>query len=157
MKALDLRCALSYLTFDSFQGSKFVPNLFFLGGSRKVGRGISPTLAPRGGGGAPCLSSWVSALKDCASESMNYCVAQGWVRGWPYPRTPTVAILSPYVPQVPIRLTATLSLPGVAISTYAKYCYHKLQKAALTGAKKVQMLLEKQGGANDSPAVHTEV
>ncbi|EAW82062.1 Rho GTPase activating protein 39 [Homo sapiens] len=25
---------------------------------------------------------------------------------------------------------------GVAISTYAKYCYHKLQKAALTGAKK---------------------
>lgn len=29
------------------------------------------------------------------------------------------------------------SFPGVAISTYAKYCYHKLQKAALTGAKKV--------------------
>uniref|UniRef100_A0A669QCQ0 Rho GTPase activating protein 39 n=1 Tax=Phasianus colchicus TaxID=9054 RepID=A0A669QCQ0_PHACC len=26
---------------------------------------------------------------------------------------------------------------GVAISTYAKYCYNKLQKAALTGAKKV--------------------
>ncbi|NXX99707.1 RHG39 protein, partial [Centropus bengalensis] len=26
--------------------------------------------------------------------------------------------------------------PGVAISTYAKYCYTKLQKAALTGAKK---------------------
>ncbi|XP_040847542.1 rho GTPase-activating protein 39 [Ochotona curzoniae] len=25
---------------------------------------------------------------------------------------------------------------GVAVSTYAKYCYHKLQKAALTGAKK---------------------
>ncbi|XP_077022580.1 rho GTPase-activating protein 39 isoform X2 [Tamandua tetradactyla] len=25
---------------------------------------------------------------------------------------------------------------GVAISTYAKYCYHKLQRAALTGAKK---------------------
>lgn len=25
----------------------------------------------------------------------------------------------------------------MAISTYAKYCYHKLQKAALTGAKKV--------------------
>lgn len=29
------------------------------------------------------------------------------------------------------------SLAGVAISTYAKYCYNKLQKAALTGAKKV--------------------
>lgn len=29
------------------------------------------------------------------------------------------------------------SFLGVAISTYAKYCYHKLQKAALTGAKKV--------------------
>ncbi|KAI1243687.1 hypothetical protein IHE44_0001330 [Lamprotornis superbus] len=27
-------------------------------------------------------------------------------------------------------------LQGVAISTYAKYCYNKLQKAALTGAKK---------------------
>ncbi|XP_023801022.1 rho GTPase-activating protein 39 [Cyanistes caeruleus] len=27
-------------------------------------------------------------------------------------------------------------IPGVAISTYAKYCYNKLQKAALTGAKK---------------------
>lgn len=32
---------------------------------------------------------------------------------------------------------ALLSLAGVAISTYAKYCYNKLQKAALTGAKKV--------------------
>lgn len=26
---------------------------------------------------------------------------------------------------------------GVAVSSYAKYCYRKLQKAALTGAKKV--------------------
>lgn len=34
-------------------------------------------------------------------------------------------------------LTGARSFPGVAISTYAKYCYHKLQKAALTGAKKV--------------------
>ncbi|XP_038935690.1 rho GTPase-activating protein 39 isoform X5 [Rattus norvegicus] len=34
---------------------------------------------------------------------------------------------------------------GVAISTYAKYCYHKLQKAALTGAKKVQTLLGEAG------------
>ncbi|XP_034524436.1 rho GTPase-activating protein 39 [Ailuropoda melanoleuca] len=31
---------------------------------------------------------------------------------------------------------------GVAISTYAKYCYHKLQKAALTGAKKPTSLLK---------------
>lgn len=30
--------------------------------------------------------------------------------------------------------------PGVAISTYAKYCYRKLTKAALTGAKKVRAL-----------------
>lgn len=29
---------------------------------------------------------------------------------------------------------------GVAISTYAKYCYRKLTKAALTGAKKVRGL-----------------
>lgn len=43
------------------------------------------------------------------------------------------------------RLTVTLSLLGVAISTYAKYCYHKLQKAALTGAKKVHMLLGEEG------------
>lgn len=28
--------------------------------------------------------------------------------------------------------------PGVAISSYAKYCYRKLTKAALTGAKKVR-------------------
>ena len=27
---------------------------------------------------------------------------------------------------------------GVAISSYAKYCYRKLTKAALTGAKKVR-------------------
>lgn len=27
--------------------------------------------------------------------------------------------------------------PGVAISSYAKYCHRKLTKAALTGAKKV--------------------
>lgn len=42
----------------------FVP-LFFLGGYRKAGRGISPTLASRDGGSVSCLSSWVSALKDC--------------------------------------------------------------------------------------------
>lgn len=51
----------------------------------------------------------------------------------------------PLYPTCPHWLTATLSLPGVAISTYAKYCYHKLQKAALTGAKKVQMLLGEAG------------
>ncbi|MED6252844.1 Rho GTPase activating protein 39 [Ataeniobius toweri] len=28
---------------------------------------------------------------------------------------------------------------GVAISSYAKYCYRKLMKAALTGAKKVKL------------------
>lgn len=46
-----------------------------------------------------------------------------------------------------------LLFPGVAISTYAKYCYHKLQKAALTGAKKVgqgvgrELVLWDVGGA----------
>lgn len=30
---------------------------------------------------------------------------------------------------------------GVAISSYAKYCYRKLTKAALTGAKKVGVLM----------------
>lgn len=58
---------------------------------------------------------------------------------------PAIAVPSPYIPHVHTRLTATLSLLGVAISTYAKYCYHKLQKAALTGAKKVQMLLGEAG------------
>lgn len=29
---------------------------------------------------------------------------------------------------------------GVAVSSYAKYCYRKLQKAALTGAKKVGVI-----------------
>lgn len=76
---------------------------------------------------------------------MGCYVAQGWVRSWPHPRTLIVAFLSPRVPHVHPRLTATLSLPGVAISTYAKYCYHKLQKAALTGAKKVQTLLGEVG------------
>lgn len=38
------------------------------------------------------------------------------------------------------QVTGAPSLPGVAVSTYAKYCYHKLQKAALTGAKKVRVL-----------------
>lgn len=42
----------------------------------------------------------------------------------------------PVAPRRP-RDGALLSLAGVAISTYAKYCYNKLQKAALTGAKKV--------------------
>ncbi|KAJ6661460.1 hypothetical protein lerEdw1_014369 [Lerista edwardsae] len=41
---------------------------------------------------------------------------------------------------------------GVAISTYAKYCYSKLQKAALTGAKKLLQELEyrKQGRAGET-------
>lgn len=51
----------------------------------------------------------------------------------------------------PLRLTpqptSTRSLAGVAISTYAKYCYHKLQKAALTGAKKVRASPTMAGGA----------
>lgn len=64
---------------------------------------------------------------------MGYCLAQGWVK-------PCSRCSQPQYPHVHTRLTATLSLLGVAISTYAKYCYHKLQKAALTGAKKVQML-----------------
>lgn len=35
-------------------------------------------------------------------------------------------------------LTSCLSfLPGLPISTYAKYCYRKLQKVAVTGGKKV--------------------
>lgn len=35
-------------------------------------------------------------------------------------------------------LTAPFSfLPGLPISTYAKYCYRKLQKVAVTGGKKV--------------------
>ncbi|XP_061028122.1 rho GTPase-activating protein 39 isoform X6 [Eubalaena glacialis] len=45
---------------------------------------------------------------------------------------------------------------GVAISTYAKYCYHKLQKAALTGAKKVAQqeapLVTQGPGSWGSPA-----
>lgn len=36
-------------------------------------------------------------------------------------------------------LLPPFSLVGVAVSTYAKYCYSKLQKAALTGAKKVSL------------------
>lgn len=63
---------------------------------------------------------------------MGSCLAWGWVRGWPHPRT--------LCHTCPHQADCHLSLPGVAISTYAKYCYHKLQKAALTGAKKVQML-----------------
>lgn len=36
------------------------------------------------------------------------------------------------------RLTACFSFPpGLPISTYAKYCYRKLQKVAVTGGKKV--------------------
>lgn len=36
------------------------------------------------------------------------------------------------------RLTAHFSFPpGLPISTYAKYCYRKLQKVAVTGGKKV--------------------
>eukprot|EP00069_Balaena_mysticetus_P012308 bmy_07546T0 len=48
------------------------------------------------------------------------------VTGWPAAPAPTH----------PCQANWHHSFPGVAISTYAKYCYHKLQKAALTGAKK---------------------
>lgn len=34
-------------------------------------------------------------------------------------------------------LLPIFAIPGVAISSYAKYCYRRLQKAALMGAKKV--------------------
>ena len=34
-------------------------------------------------------------------------------------------------------MSSSFSVAGVAISSYAKYCYRKLTKAALTGAKKV--------------------
>lgn len=40
------------------------------------------------------------------------------------------------------------SLTGVAISSYAKYCYRKLQKAALTGAKKVCCFLLSSGATH---------
>lgn len=46
---------------------------------------------------------------------------------------------SPCATHLHAKLTSTRFFPGVAISTYAKYCYHKLQKAALTGAKKVHV------------------
>lgn len=37
-------------------------------------------------------------------------------------------------------LTSPFSfLPGLPISTYARYCYRKLQKVAVTGGKKVSV------------------
>lgn len=48
------------------------------------------------------------------------------------------------------------SLAGVAISTYAKYCYNKLQKAALTGAKKVRSNRWAWGGQRWWPPGTTE-
>lgn len=65
--------------------------------------------------------------------------------GW----EPSQAIYTPGPLHLHPRLTGTHSFPGVAISTYAKYCYHKLQKAALTGAKKVQACWEE----HPSPSV----
>lgn len=47
----------------------------------------------------------------------------GWVRLQPWASSPSQH--------------CCFSLTGVAISSYAKYCHRKLQKAALTGAKKV--------------------
>lgn len=86
----------------------------------------------------PCFSVWVSAPKDrpgggptaldkgLAGSTCPFAVSH-----------PSLLTCSPGVPHMHARPTSIHSFPGVAISTYAKYCYHKLQKAALTGAKKV--------------------
>lgn len=66
----------------------------------------------------------------------------------------SVGLAAAPAPHTPSRQpTSTHSFPGVAISTYAKYCYHKLQKAALTGAKKVHVSpgTARQGGEAGPP------
>lgn len=81
---------------------------------RGVGRSLArPARMPRAQVGLPLLTLF-------AASSLSY-----WLAG------------SPCAPHIHAKPTSIHSLPGVAISTYAKYCYHKLQKAALTGAKKV--------------------
>lgn len=78
--------------------------------------GVGRSLLAARDAGQGCLSSPLSAASSLSRAGCSPCTTH-------LPRQPT----------------STRSFPGVAISTYAKYCYHKLQKAALTGAKKVHV------------------
>lgn len=88
----------------------------------------------------------------CLRERGPAALGRGWLGpGQPCPPGPLkelhllTPLLAPH-PHIHTRLIGSHFFPGVAISTYAKYCYHKLQKAALTGAKKVRVRLGGWGG-----------
>ncbi|KAB0396237.1 hypothetical protein E2I00_007197, partial [Balaenoptera physalus] len=80
------------------------------------------------GAGGPPVASWFTSAsskkvlkRPCLTQHMKALLERNTKKKSKLRKKP-----KPYVEEP----------DGVAISTYAKYCYHKLQKAALTGAKK---------------------